>query len=72
MRENRRKRYKSVEMVCKKEVEWLVLKTVVVNRTHSIQINNHKMRKALKELHAVIRRESLYTAAKTIVRHREM
>ena len=37
-------------MVSKKEVECLVLSPVDVNRTHSIQINDHKLPKSLKEL----------------------
>ena len=46
MKEKRRKLYKSVELVSKKEVEWLVLNTVDVNRTHSIQRNDHKLQKS--------------------------
>ena len=41
---------KSVELVSKKEVEWSVLNPVDVNRTHSIQINDHKLPKSLKDL----------------------
>ena len=44
-------------MVSKKEVECLVLNTVDVNRTHSNQINDHKLPKSLKGLHAGIRKE---------------
>ena len=50
MKEKRRKLDKSVELVSKKEVEWLVLNPVDVNRTHSIQINDRKLPKSLKEL----------------------
>ena len=50
MKERRRKLYKSVKLVSKKEVEWLVLNTADVNRAHSIQINDHKLLKSLKEL----------------------
>ena len=50
MKEKRRKLYKSVEVVSKKEVEWLVLNAVDLNRTHSIQINDHILSKSLKEL----------------------
>ena len=50
MKEKRRKLDKSVELVSKKEVEWLVLNPVDVNRTHIIQINDHKLPKCLKEL----------------------
>ena len=50
VKEKRRKLYKSVELVSKKEVECLVLSPVDVNRTHIIQINDHKLPKSLKEL----------------------
>ena len=33
MKQKRRKLYKSAELVSKKEVEWLVLNTVDINRT---------------------------------------
>ena len=50
MKEKRRKLDKSVELLSKKGVEWLVLNPVDVNRTHGIQINDHKLPKSLKEL----------------------
>ena len=50
MKERRRKIYKSVELLSKKEVEWLVLNTIDVNQTHTIQINDHKLPKSLNEL----------------------
>ena len=49
-KEKRRKLYKSVQLVSKKEVEWLVLNPVDVNQTHSIQINDHKLPISLKGL----------------------
>ena len=49
MKEKRRKLYKSVEFVCKKGVECFVLSPVDGNRTHSTQINDHKLLKSLKE-----------------------
>ena len=49
--EGKKKKFdKYVELFSKKEVEWLVLNPVDVNRTHSIQINDHKLPKSLKEL----------------------
>ena len=50
MKEKRRKLDKSVELVSKREVEWLVLNPLDVNRPHSMQINDHKLPKSLEEL----------------------
>ena len=67
----KRKLYKSVELVSKKEIECLVLNLVDVSRTHSIQINDYKLPKSLKELQKS-GEKVFHTADKTIVRHREM
>ena len=48
MKEKRRKLDKSVELVSKKGVEWLVLNPVDVNQTHSIQIMNINCRNLSK------------------------